>query len=113
METLIVIFGFDVSAWIGGAGLAAVIGLALKFFFKKGWTAKIKKTLGFAVVITKELGEAFLATSNALGRADLMIEADGKLKENSIKELIAAGKMAKLEWDDVIVTISPKKALNK
>ena len=69
----------------------------------------VKKFAGKGAVIPKEIGEAFLATSSALSAADKAIKEDGSLDENSIAEVIKAGKAAKLEWHDVILEVKPKK----
>ena len=84
--------------WAAGA-LIALLGIGLS----------LKKLLSNGAEITKELGEAFLATSDVLKKANEAIKADGSLKENSVQELINAGKTAKLEWEDVVLTIKPKR----
>lgn len=88
----------EIVAWLLGIGAGLWgIGKVLKVVSEKG------------TIITKELGEAFLATSDALSKADKAIEEDGSIDENSIKDVISSGKTAVTEWKDVIVTIKPKK----
>ncbi len=81
--------------------------IVVTIFRKKG--INIKLILSKASDITEEIGEAFLATSNAFDKADAAIKDNGRLKENSVKDVIAAGKHAIIEWKDVIIEIKPKK----
>src|SRR5690554_4239342 len=91
----------NISEWAMGGVAVAVAGLIVSFFRRKG--INIKRILGRAAVITEEIGEAFLATSDALEQADSAIKDDGKLIEKSVKDVIAAGKEAVLEWKDVVM----------
>ena len=84
--------------------VALILGLFGGHFIKN-----LKKYLFKGSQITKQLGEAFLATSDVLLKADQAIFEDGGLKENSIKEIIEKGKEAYLEWEDVVIEIKPKK----
>ena len=97
----------DISDWAKGGALIAVIGTIITIIRKKG--INIKLILNRASDITEEIGEAFLATSNALDQADQAIKGNGRLIENSVKDVIAAGKKAVIEWEDVIMEIKPKK----
>ena len=95
------------SEWAAGGAMVVVVGVIVTIFRKKG--INIKLILGRASDITEEIGEAFLATSNALDKADQAIKGNGRLIENSVKDVIAAGKIAVIEWEDVIMEIKPKK----
>lgn len=97
----------DFSDWVKGGSIVMVVGVIVTILRKKG--VPLKFWLGRASVITKEIGEAFLSTSDVLSKADSAIKDDGKLIENSVKDVIEAGKQAKLEWHDVILEIKPKK----
>ena len=99
--------GLDVSGWLTGAGAIVIAGIIVTILRKKG--INIKKYLGFASVITKELGEAFLETSDVFAAADKAIKKDGHLKENSVKDVINEGKEAIIEWKDVVMTVKRKK----
>jgi hypothetical protein len=103
----ILFFGLDVSGWAQGGALVVIAGAIIAFARKR--KINLKAIFSRAAVITKEIGEAFLATSNAFDKADNAIKEDNKLIENSVKDVIEAGKEAVLEWTDVIVTIKPKK----
>lgn len=103
----ILFFGLDISGWAQGGALVVLAGVIVTFARKKG--INLKAIFSRASVITKEIGEAFLATSNVFETADKAIKDDNKLIENSVKDVIQAGKEAVLEWTDVIVTIKPKK----
>jgi hypothetical protein len=97
----------DLSDWAKGGVVVVVVGTVVTIIRRKG--INLKSILGKASVITKEIGEAFLASSNAFDKADDAIKEDGKLIENSVKDVIEAGKNAVIEWEDVIMTIKPKK----
>jgi len=99
--------GLDVSGWLTGAGAIVIAGIIVTILRKKG--INIKKYLGFASVITKELGEAFLETSDVFAAADKAIKKDGHLKENSVKDVINEGKEAIIEWKDVVMIVKRKK----
>ena len=99
--------GLDVSGWLTGAGAVVIVGIIVTILRKKG--INIKKYLGLASVITKELGEAFLETSDVFAAADNAIKEDGRLKENSVKDILKEGKEAIIEWKDVILIIKPKR----
>ena len=68
-----------------------------------------KKYMKKGGTFTKQLGEAFLATSDVFEKIDQSIKEDGSFKENSIAEIIAEGKEAFIEWEDVVLHIKPKK----
>lgn len=95
------------SEWAAGGATVVVVGIIVTIFRKKG--INIKLILSRASDITEEIGEAFLATSNALDKADQAIKGNGRLIENSVKDVVAAGKKAIIEWEDVIMEIKPKK----
>jgi len=77
-------------------------------FAKHGWTQAIKKFASRATVITKELSELLSATSNGLKTIDDNIKTDGRLKENSLEEILEAKKKLVVELNDVILSIKPK-----
>ncbi len=85
-------------------GVAFVFGM----FAKGGWTLLAKKIANKASIISREIGETFLSGSNFLNTLDQSIRDDGSLKENSVKELLAAGKEVITEANDVIISIKPK-----
>lgn len=88
-----------------------VVGLSFVFglFAKKGWSLIIKRFAGKGHIVSREIGEFFLEGSDFLKLLNGSIKEDGKLKENSAKELIQAGKEVIAEAKDVIVVIKPKK----
>ena len=105
METLFLNFNF--SEWATGGAIVVVAGIVVAYFRRKGFN--LKRFFSRAAQITEEIGEAFLATSNALAKADKAIKDDNTLIENNVKDVIAAGKEAVIEWKDVIMIIKPKK----
>ena len=102
------ILNLNLSEWITGSGGLLIIGLIIGFLRKKG--VNYKTFMRKAATISKEVGEAFLETSTVFSEAaDLKIKNDENLDENSVKEVIAAGKKAVIEWKDVVMVIKPKK----
>lgn len=91
-----------------GGAINLVVGLVVGLFAKKGWTLVIKKIAQKGAIITKEIGETFIGGSNFFSVLDHSIKADGKLEENSMKELLKAGKEVIAEANDVIISIKPK-----
>lgn len=98
--------------WLSGQANAVLVGLALSFisglFVKKGWSVMLDKFSKRAKVITKELGETFLAGSNFFDKVDQSINDDGTIIQNSLKEAIAAGKEVYIEGKDVMASFKPK-----
>ena len=106
---LLAFLGMDVSGWLTGAGLTVVVGIIVTVLRKKGYIGSIKFWAKRIGVITQQIGEALLETSDVFEKIDEAIKDDGTLKENSIKEILAEGKEAIVEWKDAIVSIKPKK----
>lgn len=96
----------NVSERAQGGALIAVVGIIVTIIRKR--KIPLKYWLGRGTVITRQTGEAFLSISNVFAKADAALKADGKLNENSVKEVIEAGKQAKIECNDVILEIKPK-----
>jgi hypothetical protein len=97
----------EISDWAKGGSVVAIVGVVVTILRKKG--IPLKFWLKRGSVITKEVGEFFMAVSNTFDTADKAIKSDNKLIENNVKDVIAAGKQARLEFKDVIMTIKPKK----
>lgn len=75
---------------------------------KSGWTLIIKKIAAKGAVITKEVGEFFTDSSSFLTAVDGAIKDDGTIQQNSIAEVLSAGKQVIAEGKDVIISIKPK-----
>lgn len=105
----------SISEWIDTKVVIIALTFVFGFLFRNGWTLFIKKFAKRGAVVTKELGEFFSSGSNFLKVLDLSIKEDGKLAQNSAKELIEAGKEVVAEGKDVVLIIKPKKkkGLNK
>ena len=97
-----------IGSWLTGG----VTGLAVVFvsgiLAKHGWTQIIKIIGAKGTVITKEVGELFADSSKFLAVLDQSIQDDGTIKQNSVSEIIAAGKEIIAEGKDVIISIRPK-----
>ena len=94
--------------WLQGGA----VGMAVVFLFglmaKQGWSLLIKKIANKGAAITKEVGELFSDSSVFLATLDTAIKDDGTIEQNSVKELISAGKEVIAEGKDVIISIKPK-----
>ena len=111
MELIILfkLFGFDVSAWLAGSGMVVIAGMIVTFLRKKGLISAVKLFSKKMGIITQQIGEAFLESSDVFFEMDRAIKDDGTLIENSVKDVVKAGKEAVIEWEDVILMIKPKK----
>ena len=98
---------------IGNLFGSGITGLVVVFvggiLAKHGWTQIVKSIAAKGTVITKEVGELFADSSKFFGVLDQSINDDGTIKQNSVQELINAGKEVIAEGKDVIVSIKPKK----
>ncbi|MBV5334408.1 MAG: hypothetical protein JZU49_01200 [Sulfuricurvum sp.] len=97
-----------VGTWIQsnliGVGTVFVFGIMAK----EGWSLAIKSIANKGATITKEVGEFFTDSSVFLSTLDNAIKADGTIEQNSVKELLAAGKEVLAEGKDVIISIKPR-----
>lgn len=102
--------GFFKRVWdkLNGEALYGVIGLIGGIFAKKGWIATFKKWLGYGVTVTHSVAHLLDKTSNGLAILNNAIQDNGKLKENSLPEILAAKKAFTVELNDALITIKPK-----
>lgn len=91
-------------------GIAILIGLIGGVFAKKGWIATFKKWLGYGITVTQSLSHLLASTSNGLAVVNTAIEDNGKLKQNSLKEIMAAKKEFTIDLNDALLTVKPKPA---
>lgn len=91
-----------------GNSIELLVTFIVGIFAKHGWTQAIKRFASRATVITKELSELLAATSDGLKTIDDNLKTDGKLKENSLDEILEAKKKLVVELNDVILSIKPK-----
>lgn len=105
MELLIIT---TIATWLKGKGIVMLLTFVFGILASKGFTRAIKKFSKRGAVVTKELGEFFTETSGFFQTLDNSIKDDGKLKENSIPELIKEGKEVIAEGKDVYISIRPK-----
>lgn len=101
-------FFHKIGDWLKDTGLTVGITLVSMLLAKNGRGLWIKKFAHKGAEITKEIGEAFLGTSDALTTMDNAIRDDGTIVQNSVAEVIASGKPVLAEWNDVIISIKPK-----
>lgn len=111
MEHLLIVLaiGAKLKALLSGLGAIGAVGAVVTILRKKGYISTVKIFSKRAAQITKEVGEFLLDTSTVFNKVDEAIRDDGTLIENSVKDVIAAGKEAIAEFEDVIVVIKPKK----
>lgn len=86
-----------------------IFGIIAGIFTKHGWTLIIKRIANKGKVVLKEFGEFSTAGSNFLDTLDNKIRDDGTLEENSVKDLMQAGKPLIAEGKDFIFSIKPVK----
>lgn len=77
---------------------------------KNGITKFIKMVAGKGTIITKELSDVALASSQFFKLLDSAIKEDGTVVQNNLKEAVEAGKTVVAETKDAWVTINPKPA---
>ena len=95
--------------WFGSGITGLVVVFVGGILAKHGWTQIVKSIAAKGTVITKEIGELFTDSSKFLSVLDQSIADDGTIKQNSVQELINAGKEVIAEGKDVIISIKPKK----
>lgn len=100
--------GMDIFGWLSGTGSIGVVGIIVIILRKRGYIMSVKFWSKRLEVITHNMGKALLETSDVFGAMDEAIKDNGRLKENSVKDIIKEGKEAILEWKDVFIVIKPK-----
>jgi hypothetical protein len=95
-------------AWLVSQGQGVLTGIVIAFAVKKGWTLAIKHIANKGAMITKELGELMTDSSVLLSVIDKSIKDDGSVEQNTVPEMIAAGKEVVAELKDVVISIKPK-----
>jgi hypothetical protein len=94
--------------WLVSQGQGVLTGIVIAFAVKKGWTLAIKHIANKGAMITKELGELMTDSSVLLSVIDKSIKDDGSVEQNTVPEMIAAGKEVVAELKDVVISIKPK-----
>lgn len=75
---------------------------------KGGWTLLIKKIAKKGALVMKELGEFCGDSATFLIVLDQAIKEDGSIKQNSVQEVLSAGREVIGELKDVTISIKPK-----
>lgn len=101
-------FFSKIGDWLISQGQGFLGGLVFAYAAKQGWTLIIKKVASKGALITKELGELMSDSSVLLSAVDKSIKDDGSIDQNSVKEVLAAGKEVYVELKDVAISIKPK-----
>lgn len=97
-----------IGGWIQGGAISLLVAFVGGIAAKHGWTIIAKKIAQKGAVITKEIGEFFVDTSTLLQTVDNAIKDDGTIEQNSIKEVLAAGKEVVIELKDMKAIFKPK-----
>ena len=97
-----------IGSWIQDNVLGVLITFVVGILAQHGWTLVIKRLANKGAIVTKEIGEFFTDSSNFMNVLDNAIKDDGKIDQNSVKEVLAAGKEVLAEGKDVIISIKPK-----
>lgn len=96
-----------IGEWFSNGWLYTAIGVLLALI-PYAITLGVKKFAHNATPIFKEVGEFFTDLSSLSSAIDNAIKDDGKIEQNSIKEVLDAGKEVIAEGKDVIISIKPK-----
>lgn len=94
--------------WIQSQAAGTILAFLAGIMARKGWTLTIKAFAKKGALITKELGELMTDSSVLLAAVDKSIKDDGSIEQNSVKEVLAAGKEVVAELKDVKIVITPK-----
>ncbi len=97
-----------IGGWIQGGAISLLVAFVGGIAAKHGWTIIAKKIAKKGAIITKEIGEFFGDTSTLLQTVDNAIKDDGTIEQNSIKEVLAAGKEVVIELKDMKAIFKPK-----
>ena len=97
-----------VADWFQSNMIQTAVVILSTLLAKHGITQIIKNFAARGAVITKEVGELFAGSSTFLATLDGAIKDDGSIEQNSVQELIAAGKTVVAEGKDVVLSIKPK-----
>ena len=111
MELLFKLLGFDVSGWLASGGIIVLAGMIVTFLRKKGWIMFVNQAAVIGAKVSRALSEALDDTADTFEAVDKAIDENGKLVEKNVKDVIAKGKQAIIEWEDVVMVIKPKKKL--
>jgi hypothetical protein len=114
MNTLLLILGIfaKAKAWAVGTAIAGILALAFvkKWMLKIDWVAKfVAKYSNTIALVMKEGSDVFLGIHDTAQKIDDAISDDGSTDLNTLKEAITLGKNVKVELDDVILIVKPKK----
>lgn len=94
--------------WLTSGVTGIVVTFALGFLAKGGYTAIIKKIANKGTVFFTELSHFAGDTAHLCDIVDKSIKDDNTIDQNSIKEVIAAGKEVVIELKDMKAVFTPK-----
>lgn len=111
VQTFAGLFG-NIGSWVqdsfSGTLEKVIGGFIAGWLMKHGWTLAIKAFARKGAVVMKELGEFCGDSSTFLTVLDQAIKEDGSIKQNSVQEVLSAGKEVIGELKDVTISIKPK-----
>lgn len=94
--------------WLTSGVFGIVVTFACGFLAKGGYTAIIKKIAAKGTVFFTELSHFSGDTAKLCDIVDKSIKDDNSIDQNSIKEVIAAGKEVVVEMKDMKAVFTPK-----
>lgn len=102
--------GFFEKIWNNAkdSGIWVVIMYVAGILSKNGITKVIKAIAGKGTIITKELSDVALASSQFFKLLDSAIKDDGTVVQDSLKQAVDAGKTVIAETKESWITIKPK-----
>lgn len=101
-------FFHRIGDWMKNNAIEVGVTIIGTLLAKNGWSQIIKKFAHKGAEVTKEIGEFFADGSTFLATLDNAIKEDGTIVQNSVPELLSAGKAVIAEGKDVIISIKPK-----
>lgn len=101
-------FFAKIKDWVTGNLLEMAVVMISTLMGKWGVTKVIKSIAHRGSIVLKELGELSTDTAILLEKIDNAINDDNTIKQNSIKEVLDAGRDVVAELNDVKIIFKPK-----
>lgn len=102
----------NIKVWSIGAILSAILGIGIvknKALLVDKAAKFVSKWSGKIYLFIEDHGDIFLNIKNTSDKIDEAISEDGSTNLNTLKEALELGKKVKVELEDMIIEIKPKK----
>ena len=98
-----------ISTWVQSQAMGVFLTFVCGFLAKGGYTAIIKKVAAKGTVFFTELSHFSGDAAALCDVVDKSIKADNTVEQDSIKEVLAAGKQVVVATKDMTAVFTPKK----